>query len=71
MNEILAKMKNAAIADMVDNKKYSGGCVQIINGHKVIADVIQQRKNVARAVQCRWYLDGKKSSLEKVIAAIQ
>ncbi len=71
MNEILAKMKKAAIADMVDNKKYSGGCVEVINGHEIIADVIQQRKNVAKAVQCNWYLNGKKSSLAKVLAVIQ
>ena len=70
MNEILNKMKEAAIKDMVENKKYSGGCVEVINGHKVIADVIQQRKNVAKAVQCNWYLNGKKSSLAKVIEAI-
>lgn len=71
MIEILNKMKQAAIKDMVENKKYYGGCVEIINGHKVIADVIQQRKNTAHAIQCRWYLDGKKSSLQNVIAAIQ
>jgi len=52
------------------NRNYSSYHIEHVNGHKIVADVIQQRKNTARAIQCRWYLDGKKSSLAEVIAAI-
>jgi hypothetical protein len=63
-------MKQKAIADMTNNKKSTGGCIEIINGHKVIADVYRQNKNSSKAICCNWYLNGKKSSAAKVVEAI-
>jgi len=74
MNEILNQIKNKAIADFRASNTWYGAYSQEINGNEVQAYVTQQSKGSNRrysSVTCNWYLNNKKSSLAKVIAAIQ
>lgn len=71
MNDILASIKEKAIQNWVTKKSTYGNYSEIVNGHKIHARVSQQAKNYSDAVYCLWYLDDKKSSLAKVIAAIK
>ena len=73
MNAILSQIKEKAIADYKASKTWYGAYHEIINGHKVQAYVSQQSKGSNRrynSVVCNWYLNDKKSSLEKVLAAV-
>ena len=75
--QIIAKIKDSALENFNSPNNrlrgYIGYAEDTINNHNISADVIQQRKisnRVYNAIVCRWYLDGKKSSLAKVIEAI-
>jgi hypothetical protein len=72
MDAILSQIKEKAIADFKARKTW-GAHIEMINGQEIMAHVSQQHKLSNRrynAVVCNWYLNKKRSSFEKVLAAV-
>lgn len=74
MTNIIEIMKHKALQDMEASKSWFGVHKEIINGQQVMAYVSKQQRASNRiydALFCNWYLNGKKSSLAKVLEAIK
>jgi hypothetical protein len=73
---ILNSIKDQAIADFKKPSSFQGlygAHKEIVNGNEIKAVVGKQAKISSRSydsMYCLWYLNGKKSSLEKVLAVI-
>lgn len=74
MTNIIEIMKHKALQDMKTTKSWFGMHQEFINGQEVTAYVSKQKRSSNRvydAMFCNWYLNGKKSSLAKVLEAIK